>query len=1200
MKKLLKKVLSAVLAVSVLAAVPAFPPFRNRAAAEGTDNVGNSPVTITYADGEVEDWDGKERKKLEKDCTVVVNDDFDAERAIVVEGNVTALLKGGNHTVTVIKSGTPLGGPPGFLFEVNEGGNLTVENLKVLNETDLTINGVLNPSFVSVLGKMRFINTNFTVKNGTVISVKGKAAELTFEGGKISNKTGGYSIIYNDNAVSKFMDTEITVSDGNSSPINNRGGTVDLINCTLNNTKSILNERGTLNINGGKLISQENSDAVFNTGGIVNIYDGEVKGISNTYFNNSPEYSGTLNIFGGSVLCGTASYDKYSVINYSEVNIKGGTVTAVTNQSYGTVNISGGKVMAKSGESTAINNLEYSSVNIGGGEVLSEFYESSDESCIDNYGEVIISGGTIKYIYTGNNEDVYDANYAISNYSGAKLEFDNALLESSSGVLYNENDAVAEVKGGSILSGGNMLAVYNSGIFVNSGGNITSDKLLWNTEDASASIEGGDNVSKTGYCIYNYGDLYVSGGKIISENMTYCIRNYGIAGISGGTVGAGESLNARYIVNFEGGVLGMSGAPVLQNTSIWLRSDDNIVIEGELKNTEPYTVYIDGSVPRIITDGWSRHMEDVAPSNCFKSPYGFSKIAYSDSEDEAIMRYFSVTFEPNGGTCSVHSSNVSTDGKITLPEPTRDTYNFDGWFTEKHGGEKVTDETVYADDATIYAQWTPNAHHVHDWSDVYSKNETHHWLICKMCGEYGDKKDYAEHTRDAEEVIKEPSCTETGEIRYTCVCGHTETEVLDLKEHNFGTDWRHNDTEHWQECDLCGFESNKSTHDWKLINEIAPTEEKEGQKTFKCSVCEAEKTEITDKLEPEKTTSSESSATVSEKPSGTPSEEPSDTPSEEPSDVPSEEPSNTPTEEPSGTPSEETSETPYDTPKVSSDMGFFIPDITTSEKNSQNAEEVVSSSAAEASSDKEGHLSGAYADSTNPETASPENTSSLIDTTRPVPTEENPEEYLDYENIGNVSKWSRTGLNAPAASLATPLSELKEMVLNKEETMMMEDGVNIRIILTVDDATDSVPEQDKAKVESIINTIPDCKLGQYLDIRLLKIIGSREEKISETDGLITVTFEVPETLRGKGRKYSVIRIHNGESSVLEDLDDNDATVTIKTDRFSTYALTVTENTQENPKTGVFLIGIIGIFPAAVSAGAVTIFRKKRGNAGKNK
>ncbi len=174
------------------------------------------------------------------------------------------------------------------------------------------------------------------------------------------------------------------------------------------------------------------------------------------------------------------------------------------------------------------------------------------------------------------------------------------------------------------------------------------------------------------------------------------------------------------------------------------------------------------------------------------------------------------------------------------------------------------------------------------------------------------------------------------------------------------------------------------------------------------------------------------------------------------------------------------------------------------------------------------------------------------------------------------------------------------MVLNKEETMMMEDGVNIRIILTVDDATDSVPEQDKAKVESIINTIPDCKLGQYLDIRLLKIIGSREEKISETDGLITVTFEVPETLRGKGRKYSVIRIHNGESSVLEDLDDNDATVTIKTDRFSTYALTVTENTQENPKTGVFLIGIIGIFPAAVSAGAVTIFRKKRGNAGKNK
>ena len=46
------------------------------------------------------------------------------------------------------------------------------------------------------------------------------------------------------------------------------------------------------------------------------------------------------------------------------------------------------------------------------------------------------------------------------------------------------------------------------------------------------------------------------------------------------------------------------------------------------------------------------------------------------------------------------------NGKLTtLPDPVRDGYTFDGWYTATDGGEKVTTETVFTEDTTIYAHW---------------------------------------------------------------------------------------------------------------------------------------------------------------------------------------------------------------------------------------------------------------------------------------------------------------------------------------------------------------------------------------------------------------------------------------------------------------------------------------------------------------
>ena len=68
---------------------------------------------------------------------------------------------------------------------------------------------------------------------------------------------------------------------------------------------------------------------------------------------------------------------------------------------------------------------------------------------------------------------------------------------------------------------------------------------------------------------------------------------------------------------------------------------------------------------------------------------------------------FIVTFDGNGGTPSV-GSMTTTDQKLTsLPSASRSgSYSFDGWYTKKSGGTKITTDTVFSANTTVYAHWT--------------------------------------------------------------------------------------------------------------------------------------------------------------------------------------------------------------------------------------------------------------------------------------------------------------------------------------------------------------------------------------------------------------------------------------------------------------------------------------------------------------
>ena len=145
--------------------------------------------------------------------------------------------------------------------------------------------------------------------------------------------------------------------------------------------------------------------------------------------------------------------------------------------------------------------------------------------------------------------------------------------------------------------------------------------------------------------------------------------------------------------------------------------------------------------------------------------------------------------------------------------------------------------------------------------------------------------------------------------------------------------------------------------------------------------------------------------------------------------------------------------------------------------------------------------------------------------------------------------------NAPDMALAMTSEELADIILTETERNQLESGVGIRIILQVKDAEDTVSDGDKMAVTAALQGF---SVGQYLDVSLYKLIGESRSDIHETEKKLMITIAIPETLKngdgGKTRTFAVIRVHNGQAERLQDMDSNEDTITIATDRFSTYVI----------------------------------------------
>lgn len=136
---------------------------------------------------------------------------------------------------------------------------------------------------------------------------------------------------------------------------------------------------------------------------------------------------------------------------------------------------------------------------------------------------------------------------------------------------------------------------------------------------------------------------------------------------------------------------------------------------------------------------------------------------------------------------------------------------------------------------------------------------------------------------------------------------------------------------------------------------------------------------------------------------------------------------------------------------------------------------------------------------------------------------------------------------------------IPDAVLAPEQLQSVNDGETIEIRIDVKDISGNVSEQDKGVIENGIEEyrkeLPELILGMYVDISIfMKIGGGDWNAVTRTQEPVEVVIGIPPKLQGADRVFYIIRAHEGEYTLLADMDEEPDTITIRTDMFSTYAI----------------------------------------------
>lgn len=134
-------------------------------------------------------------------------------------------------------------------------------------------------------------------------------------------------------------------------------------------------------------------------------------------------------------------------------------------------------------------------------------------------------------------------------------------------------------------------------------------------------------------------------------------------------------------------------------------------------------------------------------------------------------------------------------------------------------------------------------------------------------------------------------------------------------------------------------------------------------------------------------------------------------------------------------------------------------------------------------------------------------------------------------------------------------------------------GESITVSTEVKEADTNKAEikADAEKIQKELKTLvledkASASVAMYLDINVLiktdtQVLGN----VTELPKAVTFMIAIPEKLQAEGREFKVMRVHNGEVTMLDTTMNKDgSTLTFDTNLFSTYALVYVDKKAEEP------------------------------------
>ncbi|WP_026518691.1 InlB B-repeat-containing protein [Butyrivibrio sp. MC2021] len=160
--------------------------------------------------------------------------------------------------------------------------------------------------------------------------------------------------------------------------------------------------------------------------------------------------------------------------------------------------------------------------------------------------------------------------------------------------------------------------------------------------------------------------------------------------------------------------------------------------------------------------------------------------------------------------------------------------------------------------------------------------------------------------------------------------------------------------------------------------------------------------------------------------------------------------------------------------------------------------------------------------------------------------------------------------------------------LSDEEKYQVLTGTPISFNVDITENTDSIDEETKAIMQKKVG----YKAVSYFDFLVMKTSNGTTSVINNTGAELEVVIPIPEQYRKEGRKFSVIRNHNGVVDVLQDIGDDPTTIRFRTNKFSEYAIAYEAVNVNKLILRFLIIAVIALILAVICFASLVYYRRK--------